>query len=131
MVSNYRGQSMYPTFKDRDKLYIQPANEEDFRRGDIIAFFANSYLVVHRILKLRKTQDHQTVVITSGDKSNPYSLDLPVKFNQVLGRVEFYQRGSRVYSTRRLFFKLRTTFYLYYRLTLLKINELRRKKCKK
>ena len=54
------GNSMAPFIKEKDKILIQHSNS--FEVGDIVAFFVNKFLVVHRIVKIKRK-----LYITKGD----------------------------------------------------------------
>ena len=75
-----KGTSMLPTFKMGDYVYIQKATEK-IKIGDIVVFYANSELVLHRAVHI-----FGDYIITKGDNNN--YLDSPMKPNQILGVVE-------------------------------------------
>src|SRR5579863_3176992 len=49
--------SMLPLLRKDDSVYIEPAQAEDIRIGDIAAFETSSGLVIHRIVAIEQTQE--------------------------------------------------------------------------
>jgi signal peptidase I len=81
MQIEVKGTSMVPTFNHGDQVEIRTCGVEDLKKGDVIAFWRNSSLFVHRLYGFKKE-----MLITKGDRCRNF--DLPVERERVIGRVE-------------------------------------------
>lgn len=79
--------SMYPTYKKGDLVYTKKISLSDLNEGDTIAFIANEdlLLITHRVVEI---DEKNKLIYTKGD-NNATSDYLPVKYEDILGRVEF------------------------------------------
>jgi translation initiation factor 2 gamma subunit (eIF-2gamma) len=75
--------SMLPLLRKDDSVYIEPAQAEDIRIGDIAAFETSSGLVIHRIVAIAQT--HETIRLLQ--MSDVEVLPTWVKQEAVVGRV--------------------------------------------
>lgn len=74
------GNSMYPTIKDGQIVTI--CTDKNYNIGDIIAYYVNNHIIVHRIIFVRKNY-----VLTKGDNNN-YIDPLRVLKERIIGKVE-------------------------------------------
>lgn len=93
-VFQYRGASMYGTFRPGDMLVVREVDFDAVCPGDVIAFRApdsdtNNNLIVHRVLE--RTYKG---LITQGDACHEPD-DTCVQADDLLGRVIQVQRGTR------------------------------------
>lgn len=75
--------SMLPLLRKDDSIYIEPAQAEDIRIGDIAAFETSSGLVIHRIVAIE--QMHETSRLLQ--MSDVEVLPAWVKQEAIVGRV--------------------------------------------
>jgi len=75
--------SMLPLLRKGDSVYIEPAQAEDIRIGDIAAFETSSGLVIHRIVAIEQT--HETIRLLQ--MSDVEVLPAWVKEEAIVGRV--------------------------------------------
>jgi signal peptidase I len=92
----YVGNSMYPTFKGPDLLYVRYCGVSQVATGDIIVFCkpGSDRRVVHRVIARRAGK-----VRTRGDNNfnhDPYTL----ADGDILGKVVYYQRGRKLVKVR-------------------------------
>ncbi|WP_424358785.1 signal peptidase I [Methanocella sp. MCL-LM] len=87
------GNSMYPTLKVLDTLFIAPYHDTEVKRGDIIVFIApGGRKVTHRIVSIGNEG-----IMTRGD--NNYDVDSwLLKKSDIIGRVIYVRRGSRKFK---------------------------------
>lgn len=92
----YTGQSMHPTFKEGDEMYIKPYNGARICRGDVVVFSSpdDSHKVVHRVISVG-----QNTIITQGDNNRDIDMQA-FEFSWVLGRVEYAKRNGRIFRVR-------------------------------
>src|SRR3989304_729459 len=74
------GDSMMPLIREGDRLLVQPA-QSPLRRGEIMVFRSESRLIAHRLLRLRRNPQSESVYLAQGDHA--LSPDPPISFNQV------------------------------------------------
>lgn len=80
------GRSMQPFLKGGEMLTIQPASSALLKRGDLILYRnRQGEPMLHRIIKIRKSQDRTIIFHTKGDALR--ALDEPVEQSAVLGKV--------------------------------------------
>lgn len=72
--------SMEPILKVGGILYYTEINNNEFKKGDILVYRTNKYIVSHRIKKINKNS-----FITKGD-ANPINDQKEVNYNQILGK---------------------------------------------
>jgi|SRR5690554_4271243 len=83
-----KGNSMYPTFKDKQEIEIIPYKNKNLKVGDIIVYQKfNSHLTVHRILDIIFLNDRRFYCITKGD-NNTKKDDYIVFNSEIIGIVE-------------------------------------------
>lgn len=95
------GNSMMPTIFDGEMITIRPIEPSDVKRGDIILYRCPGSIVAHRVVGTEKRDSGALRFILRGDALG--APDEPVEIEQVLGRVESVERGSRsidIYSRR-------------------------------
>ena len=79
MQIEIKGGSMVPTFYHGDQVEIRICPAEDLRKGEVIAFWRDSSLFIHRLYGFREGK-----LITKGDRCRDF--DLPVSEERVVGR---------------------------------------------
>lgn len=78
--------SMQPTFSKGDVVFInQKPNKEDIKEKDIISFYKNNKLVIHRISRIEKFDD-KTYYYTKGDANNSED-NVELEFKDIKGKV--------------------------------------------
>lgn len=89
----YKGQSMNPTFRDGDLLFIAPyLSHQKVHVGDVVVFRTSEHkndYVVHRVVHVGPNW-----VRTQGD-NNPAPDPYLVSYDDIVGRVKCLQRGVR------------------------------------
>ncbi len=75
--------SMFPLLRKDDSVYIEPAQAQDIRIGDIAAFETSSGLVIHRIISIQQTQELIRLLQMSDVEVQPTW----IKEQAVVGRV--------------------------------------------
>ncbi|MCB9103879.1 MAG: S24/S26 family peptidase [Anaerolineales bacterium] len=88
------GHSMQPLLRPGDRLTVA-CGVTTFRRGDLVVFYRQQQLVVHRAVRLNRSTTGLTLV-TKGD--NALRCDAPLTINQVVGRVSGLSRGGQTVS---------------------------------
>lgn len=88
------GRSMLPLLRDGDRVLVAHGCA-CVRQGTIVAFWRDGDLIVHRVLRVARSQAGITF-ITKGD--NIAHCDHPLSRDQLVGRVLIIQRGDRVVS---------------------------------
>jgi len=71
---------MIPTFNHGDQVEVQICQAEDLRKGDVVAFWRDSSLFLHRLYGFREGK-----LITKGDRCRNF--DYPVSEERVVGRI--------------------------------------------
>ncbi len=87
-----KGISMFPLLLDGDEAIIEKVNPNRLRVGDIAMYIRKNIMIVHRIIKIYKTDKGRRLFIFQGDNLN-YS-DAPVWEEEIGGRVEKIIRGD-------------------------------------
>jgi len=87
----YSGQSMQPTFRTGQLLYVRP-DVQNVKPGDIVVYEQGGRFIVHRVLSIGMDG-----YITRGD-NNPLIDAYPVAPNQVIGRVEMGEQRGEINS---------------------------------
>jgi len=85
------GTSMLPLIRDGDRLVVAHGWAK-VRRGDVIVFRKGASLIAHRVLRIRPG-DGGPIFITKGD--NAPQCDLPLKAEEIVGRVRAIRRNGR------------------------------------
>ena len=80
MQIEVKGTSMVPTFSHGDQVEVRTCGAEDVKKGDVIAFWRNSSLFVHRLYGFKNG-----MLITKGDRCRNF--DPPVTKERVIGRM--------------------------------------------
>ena len=88
----YTGQSMNPTLKEPDILFVFPCHDRKIRRGDVIVFQipGSERTGTHRVISTSRNG-----IRTRGDnnpKTDPYIL----KPEALIGVVDYVQRGKKI-----------------------------------
>lgn len=71
---------MTPTFLHGDQVEVELCGSEDLQKGDVVAFWRDSSLFVHRLYGRKNG-----MMITKGDRCRNF--DPPVEKERVIGRV--------------------------------------------
>lgn len=79
-------ESMEPTFKKNDIIFIIDVNQTTLKVGDIISFKTNDYINTHRIVRIE--ENGEKIYITKGDNNTKEDI-MPVKFNDIEGKFLF------------------------------------------
>ena len=88
-----RGNSMRPFVKDGDMLSIEPTEATKVQIGDVILFWQEGRVLVHRVVKTRI--ENEGMLMAKGDSH--LRPDRPVHPDQVLGKVTSVEReGKRI-----------------------------------
>lgn len=85
-----QGFSMSPTLADGEVVHVRPADIRDLREGDIALLEIGGVLRAHRVRQV--LDGPEPAIIARGDAV--LEDDPPVTGKQVLGRVEFVERGG-------------------------------------
>jgi len=90
----YVGYSMNPTFKGPDILYFRQCSPSQLATGDVIVFSnpVTGRTVTHRIIAVSGNKFE-----TRGD-NNPANDPGALTGKDILGKVEYYQRGRKLYK---------------------------------
>ena len=83
-ILDFKGVSMEPTFRDGDKVKVEPVEAENIKVGDIIVF-DKDILVCHRILG-RFKKDGKIYFWEKGDNSNGIGY---VSEDEIIGRAAY------------------------------------------
>lgn len=99
------GSSMYPTFRSgRDTVFLRKP-DAPLRKGDVILYRRqNGRYVLHRIVRIK-----DGVLICSGD--NQFEPER-VEPEQVIARVEAFQRGKRKYKASHFGYRIYVWFWI-------------------
>ena len=97
-----KGYSMYPTLRPGDIGVIEHCATETLKTGDIIVFKAGGHLVAHRLIAIRKENNH-FLFTAKGDK-NSFS-DPEFSDEMLVGRIKEIQRKGTKISTNALSMK--------------------------
>lgn len=95
------GDSMMPTVFDGERVTVRPIESSDIKPGDIILYRYPGSIVAHRVKRIEKRDSGAPRLILRGDALG--APDEAVEVDQVLGRVQSVERGSRsidLYSRR-------------------------------
>jgi signal peptidase I len=84
------GNSMFPFLRDGDTATVTPS-KGGVTAGDIVVYFAGEVLLIHRVVKARRTREG-TELRTKGDSC--LSLDPPVKESDLIGKAVAVRRGK-------------------------------------
>ena len=79
MLIEIKGNSMVPTINHGDQVEVRICRAEDLRKGDVIAFWRDSSLFIHRLYGFREGK-----LITKGDRCRNF--DPPVSEERIIGR---------------------------------------------
>ncbi|MDD5223653.1 MAG: S26 family signal peptidase [bacterium] len=96
MQIEIKGKSMVPTINHGDQVEVRACGVEELRKGDVIAFWRNSSLFVHRLYGSKNG-----MFLTKGDRCRNF--DPPVEKERVFGRVD---RVTRVTDKNQDLFKI-------------------------
>jgi RimJ/RimL family protein N-acetyltransferase/translation initiation factor IF-1 len=88
------GMSMYPIIRPGDVVQVRPVEWTALRRGDILYYERECRLVAHRVMV--PAFDDAAPIIAKGDTLENF--DPPILPEQLMGRVEALERGSRIIS---------------------------------
>lgn len=82
------GQSMWPTIRDGDRVWIAHGSDR-VSRDDVIVYRTAGRLIVHRVVSIHRNGEHRRFT-TRGDNSG--HRDAPVELGQVVGQVIAVER---------------------------------------
>ena len=83
-IYNIVSGSMKPEYSEGTVVYVKGVEAADVEEGDVIAFFRQNSVVVHRVVQNRKVE---AKFITKGDANRIDDID-PVPYRDLIGRVE-------------------------------------------
>jgi signal peptidase I len=86
------GTSMAPSILPGDLISVQRAGLDEISPGEVVLFTREGGLAVHRVVA-KTTTSSQSYLITRGDRLREN--DPPVSSSELLGRVQFIERGCR------------------------------------
>lgn len=87
------GRSMAPFLKAGEVVTVSRVPFPMLRRGDLILFrTADNQLILHRIIRKKRSRDASCIFLTKGDAA--VSADNPISDNLVLGKVTKIARAS-------------------------------------
>jgi signal peptidase len=87
------GTSMHPTIRHGDVITVEPVSPANLERGDIIFYRLQDSFIAHRIVSFEEKNGCGLTFVLRGDASK--NCDIPVKPEQVLGKVVCLERGHR------------------------------------
>ncbi|MEW6366678.1 MAG: S24/S26 family peptidase [Acidobacteriota bacterium] len=90
------GRSMWPLIRPGDHVDIRLVHPEEPSRGDILAFWNDGSLVVHRLVRKSRTSGALRVC-QRGDNQHGWSW---VDADRVVGTVDAIHRGDRILRMR-------------------------------
>ncbi|MGD8686614.1 MAG: signal peptidase I [Syntrophobacterales bacterium] len=105
------GTSMHPTIRHGDLITVEPVSPANLERGDIILYRFQDSFIAHRIVNIEEQNGCGLTFILRGDAST--NCDVPVRPEQVLGKVVCLERGHRSIDPYNLRVKLWSVFYLW------------------
>lgn len=82
-MATITSESMWPTLKKNDMVFIGKVEKEDLKIGDIIVFKNERGFTIHRIVSIESD-----ILTTKGDANN--ISDLPIGYNEIIGRTLNY-----------------------------------------
>jgi signal peptidase I len=88
-----KGKSMLPIIREGDHILVQPLKRPPVR-GDILALRQANGLLAHRLLRRSYDSLGDGSYLTQGDHA--LLPDLPITFDQILGRVVTLKRGTKI-----------------------------------
>ncbi|MFM8312833.1 MAG: signal peptidase I [Deltaproteobacteria bacterium] len=91
-IFDYCGMSMFPLFREGDKVVIQSYQNQLPKIGDVIVFQRGNQLVLHRLIKIAPQFSEPKPYLTKGD--NCAAADLPLNFSDILGKAIRIDRGD-------------------------------------
>jgi hypothetical protein len=86
--SDLRGTSMGSAIPDGARIRIRSGPQEDWHRGQVIAFLAGSRMMAHRIVYEGRRANARHFVMTQGDGN--WLCDPPVNRSTIVGEVEAF-----------------------------------------
>jgi hypothetical protein len=81
-----------PAIKDGEMITVEPIQAPDIKHGDIVLYRSTNGVTADRVLRIDGRAKMFPVLILRGDAST--TLDQPVAWQQVLGRVAAVERNS-------------------------------------
>lgn len=84
------GNSMYPLIKAGSHIFIRLSGPDEIRSGDIIAFWKNQNVVVHRLIKKRNENGHMGLC-EKGDNCTGWTW---INEKDVLGKIELVYNSN-------------------------------------
>lgn len=85
------GQSMLPLLRRGDRVTVK-CGVSPVRRGDLVVFYRQRQLVIHRVVLLSRSAAGLTLV-TKGD--NALTCDAPLQLDELVGLVSTLRRGRQ------------------------------------
>lgn len=86
--------SMAPLISPGDLVRVARVTSQKVRFGDIVVFKRSSELIVHRVLKRRRTAEG-IFLSEKGDAGNVYGI---INDDKVVGRVTGLKKGNRIFD---------------------------------
>jgi hypothetical protein len=93
--------SMLPFIKEYDKVVVRKYPLEILRPGDVVVFEREKELFVHRFLRRRVQPGSGVTFLIKGD--NSLVADLPVREEELIGKVVCVRRGERTMELDNIF----------------------------
>ena len=101
---------MHPTIRHGDVITVEPVAPSNLKMGDIILYRLRNDFIAHRIMNIEERNGCGLTFILRGDAST--NCDVPVKPEQVLGKVVCLERGHRSIDPYSLRVRLWSIIYL-------------------
>jgi signal peptidase len=105
------GTSMHPTIRHGELITVEPLSPSELKRGDIILYRLQGNFIAHRILKIEGRKGCGLTFILKGDASA--TCDVPVKPEQVLGKVVCLERDHLIIDPYSLRVRIWSMLYLW------------------
>jgi len=111
------GNSMYPKLKPGDCVFLDINNRSKYKVGDIIVFFQNDNLIIHRLVKIKKCKN-SILYCQKGDNKKGWSW---IKQDQIIGKIAGIDNQESAINLKALayiFFDKIKIFYWFFRISL-------------
>jgi phage repressor protein C with HTH and peptisase S24 domain len=88
------GDSMYPFIRSGQQLEVEPVDESELRRGDVVLARLGRGLTAHRVVRIERRDGRVVSITTRGD--NCHSDDDSFSPDQLVGRISLRRRRNLV-----------------------------------
>jgi phage repressor protein C with HTH and peptisase S24 domain len=88
------GDSMYPFIRSGEQLEVEPVDESELRRGDVVLARLGRGLTAHRVVRIERRDGRVVSITTRGD--NCHSDDDSFSPDQLVGRISLRRRRNLV-----------------------------------